>query len=140
MRHITYIILECCRFFKPLWARYCPLSPVTAAQSTVSIPPGIQPLLPLFAALPHQSHGHSLPLPSSFSDSPSQTHHPAYLGLWRRSGGSCRSASPRSDPSSVEVLGNFRRFLPSSFSFISYCLDFSHIYSKFSTPFLGFFY
>lgn len=44
------------------------------------------------------------------------------------------------DPSSVEVLGNFRRFLPSSFSFISYCLDFSHIYSKFSTPFLGFFY
>ena len=45
-----------------------------------------------------------------------------------------------SDPFSVVVLGNFRRFFFSLFSFLLPSLDFSFIYNKFLMPFRGFFY
>ena len=43
-------------------------------------------------------------------------------------------------PFSVVVLGNFRRFFFSLFSFLLPSLDFSFIYNKFLMPFRGFFY
>ena len=43
-------------------------------------------------------------------------------------------------PFSVVVLGNFRRFFSSLFSFLLPSLDFSFIYNKFLMPFRGFFY
>lgn len=50
-----------------------------------------------------------------------------------------RNFSRTPAPFSVVVLEKFRRFLLFTFSFILLTPGFSHIYSKFSMPFVGFF-